>query len=63
MQSYYAAVSYIDNMIGKLVHQLHLSMIRENTIVILTSDHGAFYRTTYNNTASLIRRYIIDENL
>ncbi|XP_020296047.1 iduronate 2-sulfatase isoform X2 [Pseudomyrmex gracilis] len=40
VQSYYAAVSYIDNMIGKLVHQLHLSMIRENTVVILTSDHG-----------------------
>nr|XP_012224641.1 PREDICTED: iduronate 2-sulfatase isoform X1 [Linepithema humile]XP_012224642.1 PREDICTED: iduronate 2-sulfatase isoform X1 [Linepithema humile]XP_012224643.1 PREDICTED: iduronate 2-sulfatase isoform X1 [Linepithema humile]XP_012224644.1 PREDICTED: iduronate 2-sulfatase isoform X1 [Linepithema humile]XP_012224645.1 PREDICTED: iduronate 2-sulfatase isoform X1 [Linepithema humile] len=40
VQSYYAAVSYIDNMIGKLIHQLHVSMIRENTIVILTSDHG-----------------------
>ncbi|XP_011702367.1 PREDICTED: iduronate 2-sulfatase isoform X2 [Wasmannia auropunctata] len=40
IQSYYAAVSYIDNMIGKLIHQLHTSMIRENTIVILTSDHG-----------------------
>lgn len=63
VQSYYAAVSYIDNMIGKLVHQLHLSMIRENTVVILTSDHGAFYSATYNNTAPLIRRYIIDKNL
>ncbi|XP_072755014.1 iduronate 2-sulfatase isoform X2 [Anoplolepis gracilipes] len=40
IQSYYAAVSYVDNMIGKLVHQLHVSGIRENTIVILTSDHG-----------------------
>ncbi|KYM80558.1 Iduronate 2-sulfatase [Atta colombica] len=40
IQSYYAAVSYIDNMIGKLIYQLHVSMIRENTIVILTSDHG-----------------------
>ncbi|KYQ56276.1 Iduronate 2-sulfatase [Trachymyrmex zeteki] len=40
IQSYYAAVSYIDNMIGKLIRQLHVSMIRENTIVILTSDHG-----------------------
>ncbi|XP_018359346.1 PREDICTED: iduronate 2-sulfatase isoform X2 [Trachymyrmex cornetzi] len=34
------AVSYIDNIIGKLINQLHVSMIRENTIVILTSDHG-----------------------
>ncbi|KYN22805.1 Iduronate 2-sulfatase [Trachymyrmex cornetzi] len=40
IQSYYAAVSYIDNIIGKLINQLHVSMIRENTIVILTSDHG-----------------------
>ncbi|KAL6423025.1 hypothetical protein ACFW04_010480 [Cataglyphis niger] len=40
IQSYYAAVSYVDNMIGKLIHQLHVSRIRENTIVILTSDHG-----------------------
>ncbi|KAL0102455.1 hypothetical protein PUN28_018015 [Cardiocondyla obscurior] len=40
IQSYYAAVSYIDNMIGKLMHQLQVSMIRENTIIILTSDHG-----------------------
>lgn len=42
IQAYYAAVSYIDNMIGKLIHQLYISMIRENTIVILTSDHGIF---------------------
>ncbi|XP_014484327.1 PREDICTED: iduronate 2-sulfatase [Dinoponera quadriceps] len=40
IQSYYAAVSYIDNLIGKLMYQLHVSMVRENTIVILTSDHG-----------------------
>ncbi|XP_025154174.1 iduronate 2-sulfatase isoform X2 [Harpegnathos saltator] len=40
IQSYYAAVSYIDSMIGKLIYQLHASMVRENTIVILTSDHG-----------------------
>ncbi|XP_024877025.1 iduronate 2-sulfatase isoform X2 [Temnothorax curvispinosus] len=40
IQSYYAAVSYIDNMIGKLIHLLYVSTIRENTIVILTSDHG-----------------------
>lgn len=40
IQSYYAAVSYIDDMIGKLIHQLHISMLRDNTIVILTSDHG-----------------------
>ncbi|XP_011860062.1 PREDICTED: iduronate 2-sulfatase [Vollenhovia emeryi] len=40
IQSYYAAVSYIDNMIGKLIYQLHVSAIRENTIIILTSDHG-----------------------
>lgn len=43
IQSYYAAVSYIDNMIGKLIHQLHVSRIRENTIIILTSDHGTLF--------------------
>lgn len=42
IQSYYAAVSYIDNMIGKLIQQLHISMVRTNTVVILTSDHGTF---------------------
>ncbi|KAK2588799.1 hypothetical protein KPH14_001674 [Odynerus spinipes] len=40
IQSYYAAVSYIDDMIGKLMHQLDISNIRQRTVVILTSDHG-----------------------
>lgn len=40
IQSYYGAVSYIDDMIGKLLHQLDISNLREKTVVILTSDHG-----------------------
>ncbi|RVE41127.1 hypothetical protein evm_014223 [Chilo suppressalis] len=35
-QSYYAAAVYIDNLIGLLMKQVNLN----NTIVILTSDHG-----------------------
>lgn len=58
IQSYYAAVSYIDNMIGKLLYQLHDSMIRENTVVILTSDHGTrlidkVHTDTHSHTHSL----------
>ncbi|XP_023289898.1 uncharacterized protein LOC105699485 [Orussus abietinus] len=40
IQSYYAAVTYIDDMIGLLLAQLCISKIRNETIVILTSDHG-----------------------
>ncbi|XP_076293259.1 iduronate 2-sulfatase isoform X2 [Lasioglossum baleicum] len=40
MQSYYAAVSYIDDLIGKLIDQLDVLSIRKNTTIILTSDHG-----------------------
>ncbi|KAG7210244.1 hypothetical protein KM043_011792 [Ampulex compressa] len=40
IQSYYASISYIDDLIGVLIRQLHVSKIRDNTVVILTSDHG-----------------------
>ncbi|XP_058788989.1 iduronate 2-sulfatase isoform X2 [Phymastichus coffea] len=40
IQSYYAAVTYIDNLVGKLLYELELRALRNNTIVILTSDHG-----------------------
>ncbi|XP_076641696.1 iduronate 2-sulfatase isoform X2 [Halictus rubicundus] len=40
MQSYYAAVSYIDDLIGKLIDRLDILSIRKNTTIILTSDHG-----------------------
>jgi len=37
---YYAAVSYIDAQIGKLVHELKRLNLYSNTIIVLWSDHG-----------------------
>ncbi|MCP4782899.1 MAG: sulfatase [Fuerstiella sp.] len=37
---YYAAVSYIDAMIGRLLAELDRLGLRENTIVVLWGDHG-----------------------
>jgi arylsulfatase A-like enzyme len=38
--AYYATSSYIDAQIGKLMEALKRNNLAENTIVILTSDHG-----------------------
>lgn len=35
-QSYYAAVTYVDDLIGQLLNHVNY----ENTIIVLTSDHG-----------------------
>ncbi|XP_048512115.1 iduronate 2-sulfatase isoform X2 [Athalia rosae] len=40
IQSYYAAVTYIDDLIGQLIKQLTISDVQCNTTVILMSDHG-----------------------
>jgi iduronate 2-sulfatase len=37
---YYAATSYADANIGKLLHALDQSGVAENTIIVLWSDHG-----------------------
>lgn len=37
---YYASVTYMDAMLGKVLEALKTSGQRENTIVIFTSDHG-----------------------
>ncbi|XP_052127808.1 iduronate 2-sulfatase isoform X2 [Frankliniella occidentalis] len=39
-QSYYASVSYIDHLIGKLLQKLDDLKLRNNTIILFTSDHG-----------------------
>ncbi|KAJ1530703.1 hypothetical protein ONE63_005567 [Megalurothrips usitatus] len=39
-QSYYAAVSYVDDLIGQLLKKLDDIGQRDNTIILLTSDHG-----------------------
>ncbi|XP_017760628.1 PREDICTED: iduronate 2-sulfatase, partial [Eufriesea mexicana] len=40
IQSYYASVTYIDDLIGKLINHLKVLEFRENTTIILMSDHG-----------------------
>lgn len=40
MHAYYAAVSYIDAQIGRLLDALEEEGLAENTIIVLWSDHG-----------------------
>jgi iduronate 2-sulfatase len=40
IHGYYACVSYIDQQIGKIIQALEDLNLSENTIVIITSDHG-----------------------
>ena len=42
IHGYYASVSYMDAMIGKLIEGLEKAGLRENTTIILWSDHGYF---------------------
>lgn len=37
---YYAAVSYVDSLIGDLLHALDAKGLRENTLIVLLTDHG-----------------------
>lgn len=39
-RAYYSAVSYIDDHVGRIVKRLHDLGLAENTVVIVTSDHG-----------------------
>lgn len=39
-QGYYAATSYMDDLIGKVLHALHETRAADNTIVLFTGDHG-----------------------
>ncbi|XP_020392014.2 iduronate 2-sulfatase [Rhincodon typus] len=39
-QSYFAAVSYMDSQVGRLLNTLDEQELANNTIVIFTSDHG-----------------------
>lgn len=40
IHGYYATVSYVDALIGKITHTLQQLNLDKNTIVILVSDHG-----------------------
>ncbi len=37
---YYAAVSYADAQVGRVLHELDRLKLRDNTIIVLWSDHG-----------------------
>jgi choline-sulfatase len=39
-RAYYAMISYCDDVLGRLLSALEVSGLAENTIVIVTSDHG-----------------------
>jgi len=40
IQGYYAVISFMDAQVGKVLHALDSLGLRENTIVVFTSDHG-----------------------
>ncbi len=39
-RAYYAAISYVDDKVGRLLRALDVTGLRERTIVIFASDHG-----------------------
>nr|CAD7575494.1 unnamed protein product [Timema californicum] len=39
-QSYYAAVTYIDDLVGQLTNQLYITGHSNDTIILLIGDHG-----------------------
>jgi choline-sulfatase len=39
---YYANISYVDDLLGKLIGALEATHMLENTIIVFTSDHGDF---------------------
>lgn len=42
IKAYYSTVSYLDTLIGKLIKSLDDLGLRENTTIVLWSDHGFF---------------------
>jgi arylsulfatase A-like enzyme len=41
-QSYYAAVSYIDDLVGSLLSELRAAGLFNSTIILLIGDHGNY---------------------
>lgn len=39
-RAYYASVSYVDDLVGRILARVDELGLRENTVIILTSDHG-----------------------
>lgn len=40
IQAYYATISFLDAQVGRVLHALDESGLKDNTIVVFTSDHG-----------------------
>ena len=40
IQGYYASISYVDVQIGRLLRALDSAGLRDNTVIVLVSDHG-----------------------
>lgn len=40
MQAYYASISFADAQVGRILEELERLQLRQNTIVVFTSDHG-----------------------
>lgn len=40
LQAYLACVAFVDDQIGKVIDALNISKFKDNTIIVLTSDHG-----------------------
>lgn len=40
LQAYYASISYMDAQVGRVLHELENLGLKDNTIVVFTSDHG-----------------------
>lgn len=40
MQGYLASMSYADHQLGRLLDALEASPMKDNTIIVLWSDHG-----------------------
>lgn len=38
--AYYGQISYLDDKIGRLLHALEVTGLREDTVIVLTADHG-----------------------
>jgi phosphoglycerol transferase MdoB-like AlkP superfamily enzyme len=45
IQSYYAAVSYIDDLVGQLLLELKAADLFNTTIILLIGDHGKYEHT------------------
>lgn len=60
-KAYYGMVTYFDDKVGHIIHELERLEMMENTVIILTSDHGEmlgehgmwFKRTFYDPSAKV----------